>query len=137
MCEYACAPQLPFADATVDGYRADKVFHELSEPARALDEALRILAPGGRIVLVGQDWDTYVIDSDDPALTRAVVSARADLVPAACPPPPLPRPPLTAQHPAPAVGTDRAVRSIARSGLDCAPTAPLASPPLTRDRRSR
>lgn len=77
----ADAYKLPFADATVDGYRADKVFHELGEPARALDEALRILAPGGRIVLVGQDWDTYVIDSDDPALTRAVVSARADLVP--------------------------------------------------------
>ncbi|MFH9818583.1 methyltransferase domain-containing protein [Streptomyces sp. NPDC017230] len=77
----ADAYELPLADATVDGFRADKVFHELAEPARALDEARRILAPGGRIVLVGQDWDTYVIDSDDPALTRTVVSARADLVP--------------------------------------------------------
>jgi hypothetical protein len=36
--------------------------------------------PGGRIVLVGQDWDTFVIDSDDPALTRTIVHARADRV---------------------------------------------------------
>ncbi|WP_309074913.1 methyltransferase domain-containing protein [Streptomyces sp. NWU339] len=71
---------LPRPDASVDGYRADKVFHELAEPGRALTEARRVLAPGGRIVLVGRDWDTIVIDSDDPALTRTVVHARADLI---------------------------------------------------------
>ncbi|MFF4728753.1 methyltransferase domain-containing protein [Streptomyces mirabilis] len=77
----AGAYELPFADVTMDGYRADKVFHELFEPERALAEARRILAPGGRIMLVGQDWDSFVIDSDDPALTRSVVRAPADLVP--------------------------------------------------------
>jgi len=71
---------LPLPDASADGYRADKVFHELTEPERALAEARRVLAPGGRIVLVGQDWDTLVVDSDDPALTRALVHARADRV---------------------------------------------------------
>ncbi|MDN0199963.1 methyltransferase domain-containing protein [Streptomyces sp. S.PNR 29] len=70
---------LPLADASMDGYRADKVFHELGEPERALAEARRVLAPGGRIILVGQDWDTFVIDSDDAALTRRIVHARADL----------------------------------------------------------
>ncbi|MGW3564611.1 methyltransferase domain-containing protein [Streptomyces sp. NPDC000941] len=75
----AGAYELPLQDASVDGYRADKVFHELSEPERALAEARRVLAPGGRIVLVGQDWDTFVIDSADPALTRTIVHARADL----------------------------------------------------------
>ena len=75
----AGAYALPLPDASADGYRADKVFHELTQPERALTEALRVLAPGGRIVLVGQDWDTCVIDSDDPALTRTLVHARADL----------------------------------------------------------
>ncbi|GAA4234142.1 methyltransferase domain-containing protein [Actinomadura meridiana] len=76
----ADAYTLPFADGEFQGYRAEKVFHVLDDPARAVDEARRVLVPGGRIVLVGQDWDTMVIDSDDAALTRAIVHARADLV---------------------------------------------------------
>ncbi|TDE34993.1 methyltransferase domain-containing protein [Actinomadura sp. 6K520] len=76
----AGAYELPLADASVHGYRADKVFHILAEPERALVEARRVLVPGGRIVLVGQDWDSFAIDSADPALTRTIVHARADLV---------------------------------------------------------
>lgn len=76
----AGAYELPLAASSMDGYRADKVFHELAEPERALAEARRVLVPGGRIVLVGQDWDTFVIDSDDAALTRRIVHARADLI---------------------------------------------------------
>ncbi|NGO79621.1 methyltransferase domain-containing protein [Streptomyces sp. YC504] len=71
--------ELPFADATLDGYRADKVLHTLADPAQAVSEARRVLVPGGRAVLVGQDWDTLVIDAADPALTRTIVQARADL----------------------------------------------------------
>ncbi|MER7171450.1 methyltransferase domain-containing protein [Streptomyces mesophilus] len=71
--------ELPFDDATLDGYRADKVLHTLADPARAVAEARRVLVPGGRAVLVGQDWDTFVIDAADPALTRTIVQARADL----------------------------------------------------------
>jgi ubiquinone/menaquinone biosynthesis C-methylase UbiE len=71
---------LPFADGEFRGYRADKVLHELADPAAAVAEARRVLAPGGRIVLSGQDWDTLVLDSDRPALTRAIVHARADTI---------------------------------------------------------
>ncbi|MEO3886692.1 methyltransferase domain-containing protein [Nonomuraea sp. B5E05] len=70
---------LPLDDGEVAGYRADKVFHELADAAKALKEARRVLAPDGRIVLIGQDWDTFIIDSDDPALTRTIVHARADM----------------------------------------------------------
>ncbi|MER5796208.1 methyltransferase domain-containing protein [Streptomyces sp. NPDC001980] len=76
----AAAEDLPFADGSVRGYRADKVFHLLREPGRAVAEARRVLRPGGRIVLVGQDWDAIMIDSDDAALTRTIVHARADLL---------------------------------------------------------
>ncbi len=75
----ACA--LPLDDASVTGYRADKVLHALAEPERAVAEARRVLATNGRAVLVGQDWDTFVIDSDDPELTRTLVRARADRMP--------------------------------------------------------
>lgn len=72
---------LPLADGSVTGYRADKVFHVVAEPAAALAEARRVLRPGGRAVLTGQDWDAIVIDSADPGRTRALVHARADALP--------------------------------------------------------
>ncbi|MCP3803481.1 methyltransferase domain-containing protein [Allokutzneria sp. A3M-2-11 16] len=68
---------LPFDDGELSGYRADKVIHVLDDPARALNEAQRVLAPGGRIVLLGQDWDAYIIDSDHPELTWTILRARA------------------------------------------------------------
>ncbi|WP_435252126.1 methyltransferase domain-containing protein [Streptomyces tendae] len=71
---------MPFPDESLHGYRADKVFHVLREPARAATEARRVLRPGGRIVLLGQDWDAIMIDSADPVLTRTIVQARADLL---------------------------------------------------------
>ncbi|MEV0093851.1 methyltransferase domain-containing protein [Streptomyces sp. NPDC050738] len=76
----AGAYALPLGEGSVHGYRAEKVFHELADPIRALTEARRVLVPGGRAVLAGQDWETLVVDADDPALTRRIVQARADLV---------------------------------------------------------
>ncbi|HEY1572904.1 MAG TPA: methyltransferase domain-containing protein [Pseudonocardiaceae bacterium] len=79
--QVADATALPLADGSVTGYRADKVLHALAEPDLAVIEARRVLAGSGRAVLVGQDWDTFVIDSDDPELVRGLVHARADGMP--------------------------------------------------------
>jgi ubiquinone/menaquinone biosynthesis C-methylase UbiE len=79
--QVADATALPLDDGSVTGYRADKVLHALAEPERAVLEARRVLAGNGRAVLVGQDWDTFVIDSDDPELIRTLVHARADRMP--------------------------------------------------------
>lgn len=82
-CEFhvGSATDLPIADASVTGYRADKVLHVVEDLEAALAEARRVLVPGGRAVLTGQDWDAFVIDSADPAATRALVHARADRMP--------------------------------------------------------
>ncbi|MEU3017442.1 MULTISPECIES: methyltransferase domain-containing protein [unclassified Nocardiopsis] len=72
---------LPLADASAQGYRAEKVYHSLHDPARALVEARRVLAPGGRVVLTGQDWDAYMVDADEPEVTRAVLRSYADRMP--------------------------------------------------------
>jgi ubiquinone/menaquinone biosynthesis C-methylase UbiE len=71
---------LPLEDRQAAGYRADKVIHALADPGRALAEARRVLASGGRIVVCGQDWDTFVIDSSDPELTHTIVRKRAGQV---------------------------------------------------------
>jgi SAM-dependent methyltransferase len=76
--EVGDAQRLPFPDQSLDGYRAEKLYHALDDPDKACAEAHRVLAPGGRIVLVGQDWDVFAIDSDDPAVTRAIVTSSAD-----------------------------------------------------------
>ncbi|WP_017589870.1 methyltransferase domain-containing protein [Nocardiopsis ganjiahuensis] len=75
------AYELPLADASVQGYRAEKVYHSLDDPARALSEAYRVLAPGGRIVLAGQDWDAYMVDAADSGTTRSILRSYADRMP--------------------------------------------------------
>ncbi|ONI81704.1 SAM-dependent methyltransferase [Actinosynnema sp. ALI-1.44] len=75
------AHDLRLETGSVTGYRADKVLHTLDDPARAVAEARRVLAPGGRIVLLGPDWDTIVVDSDDPETTRRLIHAKADTFP--------------------------------------------------------
>ncbi|MEU8390727.1 methyltransferase domain-containing protein [Micromonospora sp. NPDC048842] len=67
------AAELPLESGSVAFYRADKVLHVLDDPARAVAEARRVLAPGGRAVLLGQDWDMIAIDSDEPETTRRLV----------------------------------------------------------------
>ncbi|MFG1658272.1 methyltransferase domain-containing protein [Micromonospora chersina] len=75
------AESLPLPEHAVSGYRADKVLHVLPDPAAALAEAHRVLTPGGRIVLVGQDWDALMIDSSHPELTRTILRSQADSLP--------------------------------------------------------
>jgi len=53
----ASAAQLPFEDASFDTVTGSLFFHELepSVRARALDEAVRVLAPGGTIIVLDLD----------------------------------------------------------------------------------
>ncbi len=48
----ADAEKLPFTDGSVANLVLVDVFHHLAQPARFLGEAQRVLAPGGRVVLL-------------------------------------------------------------------------------------
>ena len=74
------ATALPLPDGSVRGYRADKVLHDLPDPTLAVAEAARVLAPGGRVVLVGHDWDAVIIEPGDGTPTRRFVQERADRI---------------------------------------------------------
>lgn len=76
----AAAESLPFEDGTLDRYRAERLYQHLEDPAPALVEARRVLVPGGRLVLVDQDYDMWAIDSDDEATTRALMRAQSDAI---------------------------------------------------------
>jgi ubiquinone/menaquinone biosynthesis C-methylase UbiE len=75
--QVADALALPLPDAALDAYRAERVYMHIKSPEAALAEAFRVLRPGGRILVMDQDWDTLVLDGD-LATTRMVTRGFAD-----------------------------------------------------------
>jgi ubiquinone/menaquinone biosynthesis C-methylase UbiE len=71
------ATTLPLADGCIDVYRAERVYMHLKRPETALSEAFRVLRPGGRLLIMDQDWDSLLFDGDLYA-TRLVTRAFAD-----------------------------------------------------------
>lgn len=69
---------LPFADNRFDGCYADGVFEILPDPQRALAEMVRVLRPGGRLVIPGPDADGSVIDAADRDVTRRFIHFMSD-----------------------------------------------------------
>ena len=52
----ADAEALPWASAYFDACLADRIFQHLRSPARALNEMLRVIKTGGRVVVADRDW---------------------------------------------------------------------------------
>jgi SAM-dependent methyltransferase len=73
---------LELPDAAFDRVRIERLLmHVDGAPAQALAEANRVLRPGGRIVVFDFDWDAFVIDGAEPALTRRIVRSFSDGLP--------------------------------------------------------
>jgi ubiquinone/menaquinone biosynthesis C-methylase UbiE len=77
------AMKLDFADASFDGCRAERVLMHLSDPRKGLQEMIRIVRSGGRVVASELDQETIFFDSPYVELTRRFVASFADATPSA------------------------------------------------------
>ncbi|MEV7601542.1 methyltransferase domain-containing protein [Kitasatospora sp. NPDC089797] len=63
---------LPWPDGGADLVRCERVLQHLDEPARAVGELARVLAPGGRVALLDTDWATFVLHPVAPEVGPAL-----------------------------------------------------------------
>ena len=82
---FRCADiyHLPFADGSFDRTRIDRVLHFLPNPGLALQEAVRVSRPGGRLVVTEPDWGSLTVSGGDPGLTSLVMEDGANWAPSA------------------------------------------------------
>jgi SAM-dependent methyltransferase len=70
----ADAYALPFDDEAFDACRADRVFHHLVDPEKALAEMVRVVRSGGRVVVSDTDYDSLVVEAPDVDLTGRILA---------------------------------------------------------------
>ena len=71
---------LPFGDASFAGCLAIRTFQHLTDPEQALAEMIRVVRPGGWLVVVDPDHDTAIIDVPTRSLARKFLNFRADTI---------------------------------------------------------
>jgi ubiquinone/menaquinone biosynthesis C-methylase UbiE len=69
------ATALPFDDGSLDAVSATQVYEYVKDLPAALGEALRVLRPGGRLVVLDTDWSSVVWNTADHARLRRVLDA--------------------------------------------------------------
>lgn len=70
------AEDLDFPDASFDFVVSTQVYCYVSDIARAIREAARVLRNGGRLAVLETDWDLATWESADRAMTRRMLAAR-------------------------------------------------------------
>jgi SAM-dependent methyltransferase len=69
---------LPWADATFDAARCERLFLHLDRPEQATAEMVRVTKPGGRVVLMDTDWGTRSVDTPEAELERRISRVLAE-----------------------------------------------------------
>ena len=73
--QVADALSLPVATGTVDACRSERMLQWVPDIERAAGELVRVLRPGGRLVLTDTDWGSMTLDLPDPELVGSVLRA--------------------------------------------------------------
>lgn len=71
---------LPFEDGSFDAVYSERVFLHLADPQAAMAELLRVLRPGGRLLIVDLDNTRIACDADDGDLADLLASRLAGVV---------------------------------------------------------
>lgn len=72
------AQHLALADASFDCCRAERVLMHLEHPEQALAEMVRVVRPGGKVVVFDMDWGMAFVDSPYQETTRTILQAFSD-----------------------------------------------------------
>lgn len=75
------ARALPFPDGSFDCAMANLLLQHLEAPGPALSELVRVVRPGGMVLIGEQDWDSLLIDHSNRSATRRIVHNFCDAVP--------------------------------------------------------
>jgi ubiquinone/menaquinone biosynthesis C-methylase UbiE len=79
VCHIGDAHHLDFAADSFDSCRAERVFQHVEEPFQPFAELVRVVRPGGRVVVADPDYGTVVVDATDRALTQRILAFRAEM----------------------------------------------------------
>lgn len=72
------AEALPYANASFDCVRAERLLIYLKDPAQAVREMKRVAKPGGRLAIIEPDFSTTTINLPDRSVVRRALAHEAD-----------------------------------------------------------
>jgi ubiquinone/menaquinone biosynthesis C-methylase UbiE len=76
--EVGDAQSLRFANGSFDAVRCERMLMHVPDPSRVVTEMVRVLRPGGRMVVQDFDWETQFCDSPYKEITRRIALSFCD-----------------------------------------------------------